>query len=372
MRQLDLEYAGTQLVLLCWMPAKVYVAPICAGCAAMEAPDPALSLPVARYKMTAWRKRACGEIAAAHLGRAALARGRATQSLSRLLSAIVYTQSTHASALPEYAAETKNQWARDDPAFLVLLLALLAVRDALFPLITPLPLLSVHLTRRRARFAQVSAVAHAIAFHRFSLTGVLFLLLVAWAELVVAGIAIASVCWWVANARLRVHHSHSVEQRVEWLYAFDVHCNGFVPFFLLTHVAQVRAGPRGCLSLRPHSPSPSHQPLTCTQYTLLPLLLRPGFTGTLFSTLVRATSPFAAGPPCAAVASPPARRSSLRSLLLSCTRPASAPTTTSASRDTCVRAAAGSCCPVSCRDAPSPVRCPSAQTFPFCATRRCS
>lgn len=31
----------------------------------------------------------------------------------------------------------------------------------------------------------------------------------------------------------------SVEQRVEWLYAFDVHCNAFVPFFAILYAAQV-------------------------------------------------------------------------------------------------------------------------------------
>lgn len=31
---------------------------------------------------------------------------------------------------------------------------------------------------------------------------------------------------------------HSVAQTVEWLYAFDVHCNGFFVSFLFTHVLQ--------------------------------------------------------------------------------------------------------------------------------------
>ena len=48
----------------------------------------------------------------------------------------------------------------------------------------------------------------------------------------------ATLGWWAANKHLRVHHSHSVEQEVEWMYAFDIHCNAYLPLFVLLHVAQ--------------------------------------------------------------------------------------------------------------------------------------
>lgn len=32
---------------------------------------------------------------------------------------------------------------------------------------------------------------------------------------------------------------NSVEQEVEWMYAFDIHCNGFVPVFVLLYVVEV-------------------------------------------------------------------------------------------------------------------------------------
>jgi hypothetical protein len=38
-------------------------------------------------------------------------------------------------------------------------------------------------------------------------------------------------------------HSHAVEQQVEWLYAFDVHCNSFFPLFLLLYVVQYMVSP---------------------------------------------------------------------------------------------------------------------------------
>lgn len=47
------------------------------------------------------------------------------------------------------------------------------------------------------------------------------------------------VCSHLANKYMRQYHSHSVEQDVEWLYAFDVHANAFFCSFLLTYVLQV-------------------------------------------------------------------------------------------------------------------------------------
>ncbi len=44
----------------------------------------------------------------------------------------------------------------------------------------------------------------------------------------------------LANKYLRQYHSHSVEQEVEWLYAFDVHANAFFCSFMVTYVLQVR------------------------------------------------------------------------------------------------------------------------------------
>lgn len=43
----------------------------------------------------------------------------------------------------------------------------------------------------------------------------------------------------LANKYMRQYHSHSVEQEVEWLYAFDVHANAFFCSFMVTYVLQV-------------------------------------------------------------------------------------------------------------------------------------
>jgi len=110
--------------------------------------------------------------------------------------------------------QTKNQWARDDPAFVVILLALLIV----------------------------SSVASSLALGPLSVGATLELLL--WHVLVdflLAAVVTATLAWLFANRFLRVRggiHTHSLEQSVEWLYAFDVHCNAFFPLFLLLHVVQ--------------------------------------------------------------------------------------------------------------------------------------
>lgn len=55
------------------------------------------------------------------------------------------------------------------------------------------------------------------------------------------------MCWAISNAYLRrdggAGHSHAVEQRVEWMYAFDVHCNAYFPLFVTLYVLQFFLSP---------------------------------------------------------------------------------------------------------------------------------
>uniref|UniRef100_A0A7S0NED4 UNC-50 family protein n=1 Tax=Hanusia phi TaxID=3032 RepID=A0A7S0NED4_9CRYP len=125
--------------------------------------------------------------------------------------------------------QTKNQWARDDPGFTVLCIF----------------------------FLLVAAVAYTIAF-RVTNPGA-FIRLVLGAvcfDFLFVGALLATLTWAVANKYLRVRTLHSVEQKVEWLYAFDIHCNAFFPLFLMLYVLQ---------------------------FFLLPILLKGGFFATLVS-----------------------------------------------------------------------------------------
>ncbi|GAB2218158.1 hypothetical protein Droror1_Dr00001376 [Drosera rotundifolia] len=110
----------------------------------------------------------------------------------------------------KYHKQTKNQWARDDPAFVVICSLLLTV----------------------------SALAYCAAYdHSFGhavyvvISGLLF-------HFLLTGLLLATSCWFLTNNYLREEtpNSHVVEQRVEWLYAFDVHCNAFFPMFVLLYV----------------------------------------------------------------------------------------------------------------------------------------
>ncbi|CAI4229087.1 unnamed protein product [Auanema sp. JU1783] len=103
-----------------------------------------------------------------------------------------------------YRKRTKDQFARDDPAFLVLLsLALL-----------------------------FSSIFYAVALS-LSLWGFTkFFLWVVFIDCIGVGIVIATALWWVSNTFLR----KVKDQDVEWGYCFDIHLNAFFPFLILLHV----------------------------------------------------------------------------------------------------------------------------------------
>ncbi|CAB4428717.1 unnamed protein product [Rhizophagus irregularis] len=95
-----------------------------------------------------------------------------------------------------YHKQTKNQWARDDPAFVVIL----------------------------SFFLGVSAIAWGLVYgHGF--IGILkMILFMVFIDFVVVGMVISTICWAFANRFLTHRHTlHAVEQTVEWAYAFDVH-----------------------------------------------------------------------------------------------------------------------------------------------------
>lgn len=135
-----------------------------------------------------------------------------------------------------YHSRTKHCWARDDPAFVVVIIYLLLV----------------------------AVVAWSLAFaDRSPLAMLQLFMYVVTIDFLAVGAILASVGWWLANAYLHESPARvddwSAESRrelVEWRYAFDVHCNAFVPLFLLLYVLQ---------------------------YMLLPILLRPGMLASLLS-----------------------------------------------------------------------------------------
>ncbi|KAI8642446.1 UNC-50 [Parasitella parasitica] len=111
-----------------------------------------------------------------------------------------------------YHKQTKNQWARDDPAFLVLLASLLSI----------------------------SAIAWGFVFG-LGILGVLkAMLLMVLVDFVLVGSFVTTFLWLVTNKFLNQNHgtTQTNDQKVEWAYAFDVHCNSFFPLFLILYIIQ--------------------------------------------------------------------------------------------------------------------------------------
>lgn len=111
----------------------------------------------------------------------------------------------------EYHKQTKHQWARDDPAFLVLLSIWLSISCIGFSLVLRLSF---------------------FAFIRFTLWVVLM-------EFIGVGLLIATFLWFICNRYLRTPYGGSTKQSVEWGYAFDVHLNAFFPLLIILHVVQL-------------------------------------------------------------------------------------------------------------------------------------
>lgn len=66
-----------------------------------------------------------------------------------------------------------------------------------------------------------------------------FLLWVIFVDCIGSGLAVATLLWWASNRFMRTDTVHGVEQRLEWAYAFDVHCNAFFPLLLVVHIVQL-------------------------------------------------------------------------------------------------------------------------------------
>ena len=71
----------------------------------------------------------------------------------------------------------------------------------------------------------------------YSAAGIVIAALKACAQYVLVACVLATCVRSFANASLRAPTPpHSVEQRVEWMYALDVHCSAYWPVFLVLHV----------------------------------------------------------------------------------------------------------------------------------------
>jgi len=137
--------------------------------------------------------------------------------------------------LTSYRKQTKNQWARDDPAFIVVLIF----------------------------FLVVAALSYGVALQVRGFACLRILMVFIGLHFVAVGAVISTCLWIVSNKYLRVQSFHGVEQKMEWMYAFDIHCNSFFPFFLVLYVLH---------------------------YFLLPFIIQPTFAATVVGNVLYAVA----------------------------------------------------------------------------------
>ncbi|XP_041358018.1 protein unc-50 homolog [Gigantopelta aegis] len=109
----------------------------------------------------------------------------------------------------QYRKHTKDQWARDDPAFLVLL----------------------------SFWLLVSSVGFAVVLKLSFLGFIKFILWVVFVDCIGVGICIATLFWFITNRYMITSPPRG--QDVEWGYAFDVHLNAFFPLLMILHLFQL-------------------------------------------------------------------------------------------------------------------------------------
>ncbi|XP_056843612.1 uncharacterized protein LOC108806991 isoform X1 [Raphanus sativus] len=141
----------------------------------------------------------------------------------------------------KYHKQTKNQWARDDPAFIVICSLLLIVAT-----------LAYCATYDHSGSHAVVVVVSVFLTH-FLITGAVIATCCCLVKIALARILLLlysfrrshTITVFLTNSYLREEapNSHVVEQRVEWLYTFDVHCNSFFPMFVLLYVVHYFLSP---------------------------------------------------------------------------------------------------------------------------------
>ncbi|CED85289.1 Uncharacterized conserved protein [Phaffia rhodozyma] len=112
-----------------------------------------------------------------------------------------------------YHKQTKNQWARDDPAMVVLISGCLVL----------------------------AAIAWSV-IHGYTLLQTLnTALLMVFRDFLLSSAAVATVQWFMTNHLLRSPKAHfsPSDTKVEWAFAFDVAVNAFFTFFLWIYVGQL-------------------------------------------------------------------------------------------------------------------------------------
>ncbi|KAH3842096.1 protein unc-50 homolog [Dreissena polymorpha] len=109
----------------------------------------------------------------------------------------------------QYRKNTKDQWARDDPAFLVILSFWLIISSLGFFIVLGL------------------------RWHEF----IKFIIWMVFVDCIGVGLIIATILWFLTNRYMVIAPPRG--QDVEWGYAFDVHLNAYFPLVMILHLFQL-------------------------------------------------------------------------------------------------------------------------------------
>ncbi len=114
--------------------------------------------------------------------------------------------------LVTYQRQTRRQWARDDPAFVIILCGLLLATSVLYSMV------------------------YATSYTDFLQLGFSMIFL----DFVLVGFVVSTASWLFTNKVLlnKTNGGRVSNEAVEWGYAFDLHCNAFYFLFVWTYVIQ--------------------------------------------------------------------------------------------------------------------------------------
>jgi len=89
-------------------------------------------------------------------------------------------------------------------------------------------------------FMLVAAAGYMFAFRvtpSAFFKGLFYAIAVDW---ILVGVLAATTGWYISNNYLLLEQqgNHATEQKVEWQFCFDIHCNAFFPLFVLLYVVQ--------------------------------------------------------------------------------------------------------------------------------------
>lgn len=130
--------------------------------------------------------------------------------------------------------ETKSQFARDDPAFLVLLI--LCVFGKLIGFPCKRPILFDISVNKMIFFIVVTSIGFTWTLDLTIGQTIYCILYIIVVDVIIIGILTTTFTWFVANRYLR---EGNTEADIEWGYCFDVHLNAFFPSLVLLHFVQL-------------------------------------------------------------------------------------------------------------------------------------